>query len=77
MLSDLFYPSKLDESIRHIWGCLVFISFYHLCFSRNAQLPDTNSVDPDQTPRFATSDLGLYCLPMSLLWDVGTNGLTL
>ena len=26
-----------------------------------------NSVDPDQTPRFAASDLGLHCLPMSLL----------
>ena len=24
------------------------------------------SVDPDQTPR---SDLGLHCLPISLLWD--------
>ena len=28
-----------------------------------------NSVDPDQTPRSAASDLGLHCLPMSLLWD--------
>ena len=26
-----------------------------------------NSVDPDQTPRSAASDLGLHCLPMSLL----------
>ena len=24
-----------------------------------------NSVDPDQTPRSAASDLGLHCLPMS------------
>ena len=31
--------------------------------------PNTNSVDPDQTPHSAASDLGLYCLPMSLLWD--------
>ena len=31
-------------------------------FVRNA-----NSVDPDQTPRSAASDLGLHCLPMSLL----------
>ena len=30
---------------------------------------NANSVDPDQTPRFAASDLGLHCLPMSLLWD--------
>ena len=27
------------------------------------------SVDPAQTPRSAASDLGLHCLPMSLLWD--------
>ena len=27
-----------------------------------------NSVDTDQTPRQALSDLGLHCLPMSLLW---------
>ena len=28
-----------------------------------------NSVDPDQTPRSAASDLVLLYLPMSLLWD--------
>ena len=28
-----------------------------------------NSVDPDQTPRSVASDLGLHCLPMSLLWE--------
>ena len=27
---------------------------------------NANSVDPDQTPRSAASDLGLYCLPMYL-----------
>ena len=26
-------------------------------------------VDPDQTPRYAVSDLGLHCLPVSVLWD--------
>ena len=30
---------------------------------------NTNSVNPDQTQHSAASDLGLYCLPMSLLWD--------
>ena len=34
---------------------------------------NANSVDSDQTPRSAAfnavSDLGLHCLPMSLLWD--------
>ena len=32
-----------------------------------------NSEDPDQTPRTAASDLGLHCLPMSLLWDARYN----
>ena len=30
---------------------------------------DSNSVDPDQTPRSAASDLGIHCLQMSHLWD--------
>ena len=32
-----------------------------------------NSVGPDQMPRSAASDLGLHCLPMSLLWDARHN----
>ena len=30
---------------------------------------NANSEDLDQTPRSAASDLGLHCLPMSILWD--------
>ena len=30
---------------------------------------NANSVYPDQMPRSVASDLGLHCLPMSLLWD--------
>ena len=30
---------------------------------------NVNSIDPDQTPHSAASDLGLHCLLMSLLWD--------
>ena len=26
-----------------------------------------NNVDPDQMPHYVASDLGLHCLPMSLL----------
>ena len=37
---------------------------------------NANSVYPDQTPRFAASDLGLHCLPMALFWDASINGLT-
>ena len=31
---------------------------------------NANSVNPDQTPRSAASNLDLHYLPMSLLWDV-------
>ena len=30
---------------------------------------NANSVDTDQTPHSAASDLGRHCLPTSLLWD--------
>ena len=30
---------------------------------------NANSVDPDQVPHSAASDLGLHCLPVSLLRD--------
>ena len=41
-----------------------------------------NTVDPDQTPLYVASDLGLHCLPMTLLpgknvlkkvWEDGSN----
>ena len=37
----------------------------------NIKMPvlDANNVVPDQTPLYAAPDLGLHCLPMSLLWD--------
>ena len=37
------------------------------------EIPVCNAygVDPDQTPRSVASDLGLHCLPVSHLWDVG------
>ena len=34
-----------------------------------------NSEDPDQTPRSAASDLGLHCLPITLLGSPNYNGL--
>ena len=42
------------------------------CFVEISEL-NANSVDPDQTPRIAASDLGLQCLLMSLLWDARLN----
>ena len=35
----------------------------------NKQQLYANSVDHDQMPRSAASDLGLHCLPMSQKWD--------
>ena len=35
----------------------------------------TNSLDPDQTPHNAASDLGLHCLQMSLRGMLDNNGL--
>ena len=34
------------------------------------------TVDPDQTPRSAASDLDLHCLQMSLYGTLGINGST-
>ena len=60
LLSELFGPVHFQFE-----GCLV--SFDHC----QVLLPvvSANSVDTDQTPRSAASDLGLHCLPMSHLWD--------
>ena len=30
---------------------------------------NANSVEPDQTPHSAASDLGLHCFPLSFSWD--------
>ena len=43
-----------------------FLSFS--CFVEISEL-NANSVDLDQTPRSAASDLDLHCLAMSHLWD--------
>ena len=44
--------------------------FYHILIEISIQ---ANSVDPDQTPRFAASDLCVHCLPIAPLH--GTPGL--
>ena len=53
----------LDESIRHSRGVESILSF----FSIFVKILLANNVDPDQTPRYVASDLGLHCLPMTLL----------
>ena len=66
MPSGLFYINSLDRSISYIRSLVDF--HYHYAF---LVIPVVNaySVDPDQTPRSAASDLGLHCLYMSLWWD--------
>ena len=61
MSNGLFYLSCLDTSFSNRNGCLIGFT----------EIPvfNANGVDPDQTPRSSTSDLGLHCLPPSLLWD--------
>ena len=50
--------------ISGVSGWFLFLSYFVIISELIS-----NSVDSDQTPRSAASDLGLYCLPMSLLWD--------
>ena len=42
--------------------------YYYLCFIRSPVF-NANSVDSDQMPGSAASDLGLQSLSVSLLWD--------
>ena len=56
----------LDESICHFRGAKSILSllFYFLC-----KIVLANNVDPDQMPHHVASNLGLHCLPMTLLPD--------
>ena len=61
-----FYVHSSGRSISNIRG--VWLVFIIPCF---IEIPvfNANSVNPDQMPRSAASDLGLLCLLMSLVWD--------
>ena len=64
--NGFFYLHSLDCSIsnkRGVWLVLLLLCFIEV------SVFNANSVYPDQTLHSATSDLGLYCLPMSLPWD--------
>ena len=50
----------LDVSICQFRGCRFFP-----IFGGNILL--ANTVDPDQMPHYVASDLGLHCLPVTLL----------
>ena len=72
--NGLFYLNSLDQPISNIKGIWLFFIITRF---QVIKIPvfNANSVDPDQTRRSAASDLGLHCLPMSLLRTVGINGL--
>ena len=70
MPSGLSYLNSLDRFISYIGmegGGGVWLLLLLSCFIGISEL-NANSVDPDQTPRSAASDLGLHCLPTALLW---------
>ena len=64
MTSGLFYLKSLDKSISFIGMVCLFLLLS--CFVEISDI-NANSVVPDQTPRYAASDMGLHCLRMSLL----------
>ena len=43
--------------------------FLGILLIREIPVFNANSVDPDQTPHYVASDLGLYCLQRFHLWD--------
>ena len=68
MPNGLFYLNSEDMSISYIRGVWLVFLLLLSCFVEISEL-NANSVEPDQTPRSAASDLDLQCLPVSLLWD--------
>ena len=66
MPSGIFYLLSLDRFFLYK-GCLVTFYYYNT-FLEISEL-NANSEDPYQTPLSVASDLGLHCLPMSLIWD--------
>ena len=70
MPGELFYINSLDRSF--LYDKFLLLS----CFVEISEL-NANSVDPDQGPRSAASDLGLHCLPCAFYGTPGFNGLTI
>ena len=54
----------LDKSICHFRGVGSILS---LLFYFRWKILFANNVDPDQTPHSVASELGMHCLPMTLL----------
>ena len=50
----------------NVWSVYLFVGA--ASYFLETSVFNAKGVDPNQTPH---SDLGLHCLPMSLLWDAG------
>ena len=61
--SGLFYRNKSISEWKDVWLDLLLPSFIEI------PVLNANSVDPDQTPRSAVSDLDLHCLQRCHSWD--------
>ena len=71
LMPNDFFTSLFGQfhfQLKGMSGVLLLLSLLLLLL---LEIPafNANSVDPDQTPRSAVSDLGLHCLPVSLLSD--------
>ena len=64
--SGLFHCYMLDKPICHFRGVRSILS---LLFYFGWKILLANCVGPDQMPHYVASDLGLHCLPMTLLRD--------
>ena len=80
MPTGMVYFYQTDETIcqlRDVWFSVVFFLVLGMSglvggFKFKETFPFfvyTNIVTSDQMSRFATSGLGLHCLPLSHLWD--------
>ena len=74
----------MDSSTTSLWTSLFpiagwLVTYYYYYVLYNISEINANNVDPDQMPHFVDSDLGLHCLPITLLvvsrqvWAYGVN----
>ena len=70
--NKLFADSHLSLLIGRVHSSFFGVSeLFYLChFYRNKCIFQANSVDPDETPHYAASHVGLHCLLISHLWNV-------
>ena len=71
MPNGLLYLHSLDRSISNIRG--VWLVLLLACFIE-IHVFNANSVDPDQTPHIAASDLGLHFCQCPICGPLGLNG---